>query len=306
MTGSGGEGRRYRDCPVCASAIRRWRSKEAEGVRYDLDECVSCGFAFVNPRPSPETVRALYGVLGHGGDAVDGSGPDLALILAKEAAYPNSSLDARRMVRTVASLVGEAGGKGLLDVGCGYGFSSKAALEAGFAVTALEMAETERRIAGEMTGLAPVAASFEAYDSPPGAFSAVLMSQVLEHAEDPVLWVEKARTLLAPGGVLAVALPNFGSLFRLVLGERDPYVCPPAHLNYFDRESLSALLRRHGFRVESVEWVSRVPAAAVGKRLPSFAKPLLPVAAALASAALAALDALRLGMMVNVYARRER
>src|SRR6185436_16557697 len=79
----------------------------------------------------------------------------------------------------------------------------------------------------------------------PGPYDAIVMSHVLEHALDPAAWLGRARALLAPGGVLAIALPNFGGVYRL-LGSRDPFIIPPVHLNYFTARSLGLALRAAG------------------------------------------------------------
>src|SRR5205807_7246343 len=70
-----------------------------------------------------------------------------------------------------------------------------------------------------------------------GPFAAIGMSQVLEHALDPMGWLRHARQLLIPGGVLVIAVPNFSGVYRL-LGKRDPFLMPPIHLNYFTPKSL--------------------------------------------------------------------
>ena len=85
-----------------------------------------------------------------------------------------------------------------------------------------------------LTGLDPVASSFEDFECAPSSFSAVLMSQILEHVCDINQWIIKAHDILADDGVLAIALPNFGSVFRRVMQEKSPYITPPEHLNFFN------------------------------------------------------------------------
>jgi 2-polyprenyl-3-methyl-5-hydroxy-6-metoxy-1,4-benzoquinol methylase len=156
----------------------------------------------------------------------------------------------------------------LLDVGCGYGFFSRQARSAGFEVTAIEMSEHQSSVARELSGVIPIATSFEAYQ-PQDIFHAVLMSQVLEHALDPAEWVSKACGLLTGGGVIAIAVPNYDGVFRRVLGVSDFMIIPPAHRNYFSPRSLTHLLERSGFQHMSIEHVTRIPRETTRRRLGS-------------------------------------
>ena len=130
------------------------------------------------------------------------------------------------------------------------------------------------------------------------------MSQILEHALDVNQWTKKAYALLRDSGMLVVALPNFDSIFRRVMQENEPYICPPAHLNFFNPASLANLLKKHGFKVEETQWVSRLPTTTFEKRLPGFIKPALPLVSAVSDATLKVIDTLHSGMMINVYARK--
>lgn len=103
-------------------------------------------------------------------------------------------------------------------------------------------------------------------------FDAIIMSQVLEHSRDPIGWLRRARTLLAPGGVLTIGVPNFGGVYR-VLGRRDPFLIPPQHLHYFTPRSLRHALESTGFRVERMRSRSQLPVRATThpSRLPRIA-----------------------------------
>lgn len=295
---------RYDMCPVCSSAIRAWRVKTVGNDKYNLDLCGSCGYCFVNPRPSLEFLMNYYSSFGHGHDGNGKGAPDLDSVMSQEQSDQNSTIDAKRMIKTINLLMNNQKSRRFLDVGCGYGFFSKEALNAGFDVVALELAENERAIAQEMTGLSPVGISFEEFDHAPGSLGVVFMSQILEHALDVNLWVKKARGLLVDDGIIAIALPNYGSIFRILLQENEPYICPPAHLNFFNPKSLSRLLENHGFKIEKIQWISRIPKRAFEKRLPSIGKPFLPVINVASSATLKIVDALHLGMMINIYGRK--
>jgi len=294
----------YESCPVCGSDFKPWRSKKVGDETYRMDHCQGCGYCFVNPRPTLEFLMDYYSTFGHGDSDANKQPPTLQAVQEKERVFPNSTLDAKRMVQTITKLTSGAKGR-FLDVGCGYGFFSAEAIRAGFDVCPLELATNEGRIAKEMTGLEPIATSFEDFNPQSERFDVVLMSQILEHALDVNLWIDKSRTLLERNGILAIALPNYDSIFRRVLQERDPFVCPPTHLNFFNPQSLSRLLNKHGFSVESVQWVSRMPKSTFERRCPKFVKPLLPMIHWGTTLSLGLVDTLRLGMIISVYGRKK-
>jgi 2-polyprenyl-3-methyl-5-hydroxy-6-metoxy-1,4-benzoquinol methylase len=246
-----------------------------------------------------------YSTFGHG-DADSGKAPPtLAKVIENERLFPNSTVDAKRLIRTISLLGAGRSSKTFLDVGCGFGFFSAEALRQGFDVQALELASNERCIAKQMTGLDPICSSFEEYQCPRGSLGVVLMSQILEHALDVNLWVSKAYEFLAKDGILAIALPNYSSIFRRLLQERDPFVCPPTHLNFFNAESLSHLMTKHGFYVEKVQWVSRLPKSSFERRVPGLAKPILPLIHLGTRMSLGLIDMLRMGMIISVYGRKK-
>ncbi len=295
---------KYETCPICSGAIGSWRVKKTDIDTYNIDLCGSCGFAFVNPRPSLGFLIGYYSKFGHGQGENASENHNLDTILSNEKNDPNSTIDAKRMIKTIKSLTSKIPNTRFLDIGCGYGCFSKEALESGFDVIALELADTERKIASKITGLNPIACSFEDFDYSAESFSAILMSQILEHALDINLWLSKAHRLLVNDGVIAIALPNFGSIFRMIMQKNEPYICPPAHLNFFNPNSLSRLLEKHGYKVEAIQWVSRIPNRTFEKRMPKIGKPMLPIINALSLMSLKAIDAIHLGMMINVYGRK--
>jgi 2-polyprenyl-3-methyl-5-hydroxy-6-metoxy-1,4-benzoquinol methylase len=73
-------------------------------------------------------------------------------------------------------------------------------------------------------------------------FDAVTFWAVLEHLSEPKLFLEKAFSLLNPGGLCFVLVPNLGSLAARLLGGRYRYIYPQ-HLNYFSRATLARLVR---------------------------------------------------------------
>ena len=296
---------KYDNCPICNADINRWITKKIDSVLYTIDLCKSCGFAFVNPRPNLDFLMEFYSLEGQGKNKNEVS--TLASIVDQEKNYPNSTIDAKRMIDMVCKLLNQSESTveyKLLDVGCGYGFFSHEALKNGFEVTALELAAIERKIATQMTGLIPVAKSFEDFQYDGQLYDVVLMSQILEHAFDINLWMTKAYNILKPNGLISIALPNYMSIFRKIMQSNDPFICPPAHLNFFSRKSLSLLLSNHKFKICSVQYVSRIPKNSIQKRLERFGKILPNLISNSVPVMLKGIDSLRLGMIINIYAKK--
>ena len=75
----------------------------------------------------------------------------------------------------------------------------------------------------------------------PGAgFDAVTFWAVVEHLAEPKRFLEKAHTLLQPGGLCFMLVPNFNSLALRLLGVRYRYVYEQ-HLNYFTARTLTEM-----------------------------------------------------------------
>src|SRR5438309_345284 len=86
-------------CPVCGGGVVAWCSKKRLNENFVVDRCKKCGFAFVNPRPSLEYLKKFYKEDVHHSKESDFSEtPSVSLVLKKEEEYPNSTLDARRII----------------------------------------------------------------------------------------------------------------------------------------------------------------------------------------------------------------
>ncbi|MFP6711543.1 MAG: class I SAM-dependent methyltransferase [Rhodospirillales bacterium] len=293
-------------CPICSAPVSLWNSKTTEAGEFKLDRCQDCSYVFVNPRPSLEYLVDFYTNNTHDNSFRDEAEVSLSDILKKEADWPNSSVDAERIVGTAHSLVKTTSPEGaltLFDVACGFGFITREAINLGFDVTALEISNSDRKIASDMNNLEPQNIPFEEFNEADNSFDVIILSQIVEHVLDINEWIGKAQKLLKSDGLLAVALPNFDNLFRYILGKNEPYIIPPEHLNYFNGRNLQKLLSNHGLSVEKIEWTSKVAPSAV-RKLP-LGKLAEPIFAPLVGISLNLIDLLHLEIFVTVYARKK-
>jgi SAM-dependent methyltransferase len=253
-------------CPACGSSVHQpWLSKEIDGVNFHLDRCCVCGTGYVNPPPSAASLKSLYARIGHGSKSLT----SFEAVVASEVEFPNSTVDARRMVTYAKKLLGprKEGQATALDIGSGYGFFSRAALEQGFQVVAVNPAMAENRIFRQLNGFDPIPQFFEEVDFGTEKFDLVFLSQVLEHLLDPLQVLVKVRKLIKPEGVLAIAVPNVDAILIKILKSRSSFLGLPEHIIHFSRKGLSLMLQRAGFAVNLHMYVSRIPYYSISNRL---------------------------------------
>jgi SAM-dependent methyltransferase len=153
----------------------------------------------------------------------------------------------RREFRRRLRVLRAAGACGrLLDVGAASGAFLEEARGAGFEVAGVEPSPGMASHAAAR-GLRVWAAPIEAADVPRGSFDVVTCFDVLEHVVDPVAALRRFRDWLAPGGRVALCVPDFGGWWARLSGARWAMVTPREHLHYFTRRTLARALRVAGF-----------------------------------------------------------
>ncbi|WP_162250099.1 MULTISPECIES: class I SAM-dependent methyltransferase [unclassified Bradyrhizobium] len=282
-----------------------WFSKQSKhnGQFYPLFCCSSCGGAFAYPIPTEQELYEFY------------SGTQSALevsltssdvlqqynqAIQEERDFPNSTIDAARIADNFRRL---APGRKALDVGCGYGFFSRALVQAGFTVDAIELGEASRKIHARMNGFEARAEPFNADFARrnAGIYDAVLLSQVLEHLPMDADPVGSLNVLLKKGGVCAIAVPHFRSYVSMLQGKNDMFIVPPEHLNFFTVKALTAAFESRGFETVKCETVSRFDYRKFGRRYGA----LSPLPSAALKGLLGLSTLMNKGMFVNGYFRKK-
>lgn len=210
------------------------------------------GFFQIKPTPTHEEITRFYAE---------------EFYSSKYKAFNNSSLevqeadrdfhDAHRedIAETIQRLTGRPlSGLSVLDIGCGWGQTMKYLAQKGANCVGFDPAP-EAVAYVKSCGLECEQAGMERMDVF-GArrFDVVMLMNVLEHLADPVTVIRDIKaTVLSPGGVLVVEVPNEFNAFQLAAQSlyqlHQWWVAPPAHLNYFNPETLGALLSGSGFDV---------------------------------------------------------
>ncbi len=264
-----------RECVACkAEKISYWRQKtfhyteSANHKEFHIYRCECCGTGFLNRPPHVQWLQAIYQF---SGQALTQS-ITLEEVLTREAEFPNCKVDAERMSQ-LAGQFNSSGNSQALDIGSGFGFYTQALRKLGYRTVSINPGKYENEVFRNMNGDEPLDMMFEDYQ-PVEPFGMVMMSQVLEHLLEPDQAIGKVSELLASGGVLACAVPNYASFLVKLLGTKDnACLWVPEHVNYFTEHGLRALMERNGFRVVRVEQITRIPFNALSKRLKLKGKP---------------------------------
>ena len=243
---------RRSDCPSCGSHELVFSREHGDFFqhkpgRFRLETCQSCGLVFQNPRLTPEGLEFYYK------DFYDGLGAEkLDFIFSFE---PDGYEARAKMVE--GRLQGRLAPRRWLDVGGGHGHFCLSAL--GYWPTTrfevLDLADSvmdaDRRgwvVAGHRA-LFPEWARGSAACEPGQGFDVVSMSHYLEHTPDPHAEIVAAHSVLEPGGLLLVELPDPESPFGRWLGWAWLPWFQPQHLNMLPLRRLEHELTAAGFDV---------------------------------------------------------
>jgi SAM-dependent methyltransferase len=213
-----------------------------------------CGYVFVDPLPSRDTVADLEVEAFRSGLLEE----TREMFAAYGRTYREDDPVVRGFVEHLATLERLAPGRRLLDVGVGTGLLLHLARARGWEASGVDIAPDAAARAREEFGVEVAVGDFLTADVP-GDRDAITMSDVLEHTPDPPAFLDRARRLLAPRGVLFVVVPNHRSLLfhatdvlgRLpaVGGAVVDRVYAPNHYHYFTPATLGRLAAAVGFEI---------------------------------------------------------
>jgi 2-polyprenyl-3-methyl-5-hydroxy-6-metoxy-1,4-benzoquinol methylase len=241
-------------CPGCAAPLGsepmlrgRDRLIGAPGD-FAVIRCQTCGLASTQPQLGSEDFAVYYPDTYSAYDQSDARGRHLVERLRYELILrlgPYRPLYRRPPGR-------------LLDVGCGAGELADAFARHGWDVAGVEPS-AKACAAMRSRGLSVHCGTLDDAPWAGPEFDAIVFNHSLEHIPNPQLALSRAAALLRPGGMLAVAVPNFGSWHRRVFGSCWFQLDLPRHLQHFDEGTLTAMVERAGLARVAVRTQSMRP-----------------------------------------------
>lgn len=230
-------------CGSVSSSVIRGEIRNAHGCK--VHKCSQCGLVFLSPYPTDKELQAYYA--GRYVEEYSGISP-----------LQRFADDRPEATRRVERLSGQLSKKiRLLEVGCGSGAFLEAIRDHVGEVRGIEPSRESREWI-ETTHNIKVSATLDEVVQRGETFDLVVLFHVLEHVNNPIVFLRDISKVIARAGALVVEVPNVNDalLKRYEIEAFADYYFSYAHLIYFSPESLRRCLREAGFD-ENVQGVQR-------------------------------------------------
>jgi ubiquinone biosynthesis O-methyltransferase len=177
-----------------------------------------------------------------------------------------------------------AKGSTLLDVGCGTGLLCRALATSFKKVVGVDGSEWKIKTAKKLTNATNVEYHFSYFEKfePAGQYDTITMTNVLEHVDDPISFLKRAKQWLSPEGIILATVPNALGLHKRVglkMGLiSDLYALTQddlskGHKRIYDPDMLRQDFFEAGFKVDELTGMFLKPLA--GKQMMMFGADLL-------------------------------
>ena len=250
------------DCPFCGSTDSETYERFGSELQYTYVKCHGCGLIYSSPRPKYDQ---------HFIDAAYASYYQFADNLELDDSTQINESSVPMFLEEIDYVSQYDRDKtAVLDIGSGMGSFLYAAKKKGYPVCiGLDVSEKMAQFIERKLGIKVYISQFESFDYP-GKFSFIHMSHVMEHIPNPNEWLQKAWSLLTPGGILVINVPHKYSLgnrlqhFFVRAGLKKQFSSSwsnpartPDHLFEPTVPSLRYLVEKNGFEVIELYTYSR-------------------------------------------------
>lgn len=258
-------------CPICGEAAPLLRAGYA-GYRapttFDIHACDKCDLQFAWPFKSD---GGVYDAIYKQPEKLSGYDRYLRLRNAvRDSAEPLTTLsDFEAMYWFIADRVKaldpDRKAK-ILEVGCGLGYLTHALKTAGHDIRGLDISSSAVEAAKQTYGPYYVCADVNVFPATTDErFDIIVMTEVVEHLEEPLAVLSSLRALLKPGGVALVSTPSKDFLPQSAVWRTDN---PPVHLAWYSKTSLREMARRTQFRISFADFRGYNTAKVAGLEAP--------------------------------------
>ena len=185
-------------CDLCGSAehdVKKSLNRRMglESSKFNVVKCLNCGLLSLHPIPDETEFTAIYADYAHKKHRISVEKQRLYIYIDK-----------------LEKLKQYAIGNKLLDIGAGLGTFVKCAKEYGYDATGIEYDEEQCGLSKKLYNIDLVNRKFEDICKSffEDGFDVINMHHVLEHVQSPRKLLNRVHSILKPGGVLLIEVPN--------------------------------------------------------------------------------------------------
>lgn len=210
--------------------------------KHNFKECKKCGLIYRDTQPEEDKIKEFYSE-----DYFHSQHPKgYHDVIARKDDVVNHRLKA------LAELINKltpAKGR-LLEVGCALGYFLELAQQAGWEAQGVELSSWAAQYAKEKTKVQVTTAKLEDIKFPSSYFDAVVMIELIEHTQNPVLFLNEVYRILKPEGVILITTPNSKSIHAKIWKEKfQETFLIPEHLFLFSIPTIKHILKLTNFKI---------------------------------------------------------
>jgi 2-polyprenyl-3-methyl-5-hydroxy-6-metoxy-1,4-benzoquinol methylase len=214
-----------RVCPICGTGASKPFIQKGE---LHLIQCAHCSMIYANPVPAEMASGMFYDLAG------------LEYLSPEKLESDYAPVRFERELRLFRTYFKSGS---VLDVGCssgGFLYQLKKRHPLDYQICGTDVSGHPLNHAAKM-GIPIIKGNFLTHHFHE-AYGAVTFWAVVEHLFEPRLFLKKAASILKPGGLCFILVPNMRSLAIRLLGAKYRYIYSE-HLNYFTSKTLEELVR---------------------------------------------------------------
>ncbi|MCA9771373.1 MAG: class I SAM-dependent methyltransferase [Myxococcales bacterium] len=215
---------------------------------YQVVRCNRCGFVYTTPRLNLAGRNAMYDEAYWRSDSPKDMG--YAAYFTERDLYVETF---RRRLKGFVNRFVQGPGR-VLDIGCAAGFSLEAFREADWDVWGVEVSKSASDFARDEMRL-PHIFTGDLGDAglEPASFDVITMWEVIEHVEDPIATMAKARALLKPDGWFFLSTQNVNAAFPDLVGGQWHHFKYEEHIYHFSPPTIRRALDLAGFEMRHLQ-----------------------------------------------------
>jgi SAM-dependent methyltransferase len=241
-------------CPICNSKniITIYSTHDRHyGIQgtFDIVQCKDCAIRFLNPMPSEEELTSLYP-------------EDIFYAYTDFTQTLEEKYDFKRIIKRILFLELRThdpkfsrSGR-ILDIGCGSGEFLYKYKKRGWQTKGIEVNKTAASLGNKIANLDIYPGSLMQANFENSYFDYVRSNHSFEHITNPQEVLREVHRILKKDGKFFVGVPNANSFNAKVFREYWWYLGVPVHTFTYTEKTLSNLLEKNGFIIESLKYNS--------------------------------------------------